>query len=191
MKLIRILLIVFILLTVAFTVQSGEQTIDDLTALGAVPATGDYFVLWDTSGSVTRKLLYSYLTNSEFWIPVFGSGTNITTGNGTDGRVIPASMNGMNITAAVASVTGTTAGDGSTVVIQVRRRRGGADADVLSTEITIDASEWTSDDGAAPLVINTSNDDLETGDIIFVDVDQARSGAAGVGLGVSITAKLP
>lgn len=110
----------------------------------------------------------------------FGSGAAVTTGDGTDGMAIPADMNGLDLIAAVATVhdkgvTGTTD-------VMVRRWRAGAAADMLSTAITI-GDEWFAADG----VIDTSNDDVQTGDRIYVDVDAIHSGTAPNGLTVVLT----
>lgn len=111
----------------------------------------------------------------------FGSGSAVTTGNGTIGIAVPATLNGTNISAAVATVhdkgvTGTTD-------IQIRRRRAGADVDVLSTVITI-GDDFFAADG----VIDASNDDLATGDVLYVDIDAVHSGTAPNGLSITITA---
>jgi hypothetical protein len=45
--------------------------------------------------------------------------------------------------------------------------------DVLSTRLTIDSGETDSSTAAAPAVINTSNDDVATGDQFAIDVDAA------------------
>ena len=52
--------------------------------------------------------------------------------------------------------------------------------DMLSTRITVDANEKTSYTAAAAPVINASNDDVATGDILRVDVDVAGTGAKGL-----------
>ena len=79
-----------------------------------------------------------------------------------------------------------TKGVTDTTDVQIRRSRAGTDADVLSTKITI-GDEWSAADGA----INASNDDLATGDQLYVDVDAIHSGTAPNGLSVTITAQLP
>ena len=53
---------------------------------------------------------------------------------------------------------------------------------MLTTKITIDASEFTSYTAAAAPVIDTGNDDVATGDLIAVDVDVAGTGAKGLGV---------
>ncbi len=52
--------------------------------------------------------------------------------------------------------------------------------DMLSTKITIEEDEYNSWDAATAPVINTSNDDVVTGDRIRVDVDIAGAGAKGL-----------
>lgn len=57
--------------------------------------------------------------------------------------------------------------------------------DMLSTEITIGAELFAADG-----VINTSYDDVQTGDVVFVDVDAIHSGTAAKGLFVTLTFSL-
>jgi hypothetical protein len=116
-------------------------------------------------------------------ISVVGSGTDVDVGNGTAGVPIPASMNGWLITSALAAVH--TKGVTGTTTVQIRRRRAGTDADVLSTRITI-GDEFFAADG----VIDASNDDLATGDMLFVDVDTEHSTEA-LGLSVVLEAQQP
>jgi len=51
---------------------------------------------------------------------------------------------------------------------------------MLSTPITVLFSEFTASDG----IIDTNNDDVNTGDQVYVDVDEAAVGH----LGLSVTA---
>lgn len=111
--------------------------------------------------------------------------TDVATGDGVQAYVVPASLNGFNIVDVCASVY-TTGGTSGTTDVQLRRRRSGADVDVLSTKVTITYNEYT----AADEVVNTDNDDLSTGDLILVDVD-AIAGTAPKGLSVVFTARKP
>lgn len=63
-------------------------------------------------------------------------------------------------------------------------------ADILSTELTIDANETDSKDAATPASINTSEDDLTTGDRIRIDLD-GDAGSDTTWLGVQMTVQLP
>lgn len=100
---------------------------------------------------------------------------------------VGASLNGYDIVGVVATVG--TAGTTGTTDVQIRRRRGtsgsGSDADVLSTVCTIDSGERSSVTAAVSAVVNTANDDLQTGDFLYVDVD-AVAETAPYGLSVAI-----
>lgn len=120
-----------------------------------------------------------------FCIPAFESDTDVTVGDGKVAFTVPAFMDGMNLTDVIASVH--TPGSGSgTVDIQIRRRRSGSDVDVLSTKITIGTGEYNASDG----VVNTSNDDLQTGDQLYGDVD-ATTSTAPKGLSITPVARKP
>lgn len=95
---------------------------------------------------------------------VVESDTAVAVADGTVGQPITAELNGWNIVDVQANVY--TKGVTGTTDVQVRRQRGATDTDVLSTKVTI-GDEYYAADGT----INTSNDDLATGDMIFVDVD--------------------
>jgi len=100
---------------------------------------------------------------------------------GTIAFTVPALLNGYNLTAVLASVHTLGSGSGSTA-IQIRRRRAGTDVDMLSSKLTISYNEYFASDG----VINTSYDDLATGDQIYVDIDQLPS-TPPTGLSVALT----
>ena len=92
--------------------------------------------------------------------------------------VVPSELNNFVITALHAAVT--TVSSSGAVTVQVARVRGGTPVDVLSTAITVDASETSSYTAATAPVINTSNDDVLTGDFLRVDIDGAGTGAKGL-----------
>lgn len=115
---------------------------------------------------------------AEFELKVFGDDATLSTGDGKLIMVIPPSVNGLNLIAAHAFVT--TASSSGTPTIQIRNVTDSQD--VLSTRITIDTSEFTSYTAATAPVINTSYDDVATGDLLAVDVDVAGTGAKGLGV---------
>jgi len=114
-------------------------------------------------------------------------GANITTGDGKAYFRIPTALTGMNLVACAATLD--TAGTGGGFLCQLRRKRAGADVDMLSTRITIDSAEFDSADAAAPPVINTSNDDVATADRIYIDLDGVPTAAKG--LTVTLAFQLP
>lgn len=110
-------------------------------------------------------------------------GSAITTGDGKALIRIPAELNGFNLIGVAACLS--TVSSSGAVTVQVRRsRRTNAttrsSADMLSTAITIDQSEFDTEDAATAAVINTSNDDVQTGDHIYIDIDGAGTGAKGL-----------
>ena len=116
-------------------------------------------------------------------IPIGDSATSAAVADGTWGVAVPSSMNGMNVVNVIAVAY--TAGVTGTTEFQLRRRRAGASADVLSTRITM-AAQTVCSDG----VINASNDDLATGDILYADVDVIET-TAPLGVQLIVEARLP
>ena len=144
-----------------------------------------------TGTDATRALTPDGLRGSDFGKTVIGiqpfrSAADVTTGDAAGGAMfrVPTVLNGFNIVAVAANVS--TAGTTGTTDIQIRRVRSGTPADVLSTKITIDSTEVDTLTAATAAVINTSNDDLATGDQIYIDVD-ATSTTKPKGLYVELT----
>lgn len=106
------------------------------------------------------------------------NGSAITTGDGKAYFTVPALFNTWNIISVHAALT--TVSSSGTPTVQLARTRSGSTVDVLSTAVTIDANELTSYTAATAHVVNTSNDDLATGDLLRVDVDAAGTGAKGL-----------
>jgi hypothetical protein len=152
-----------------------------------------------TGTDAARAVTPDALAGSEFGkrtiaVQVNGSATGSTalaTGDGQAVIPIDTTLNGMNIVAVKAFVT--TVSSSGAVTVNIRRsRRSSATARTivytLTTALTVDASEFESADATAA-VINTSNDDLATGDMLLIDIDAAGTGV--LGLTVVVTAQLP
>lgn len=125
----------------------------------------------------------SYAGTKEMCAGIFDSDQSVAVGDGKFMIAIPSSINGMNIVEVVASVY--TQGVTGSTTIQVRRCRAGTNVDVLTSALSIGAV-YT----ATSTAINTSNDDLATGDVLFIDVDTIHT-TAPLGLSVVISARLP
>lgn len=106
------------------------------------------------------------------------NGSAITTGDGKGYYRVPASLNGFNLAAVAGSVD--TASSSGIPTFQLRRKRSGSDVDMLSTKLTIDASETDSSTATTAAVIDTTNDDVATADRIYFDFDVAGTGTKGV-----------
>ena len=145
-----------------------------------------------TGTDATRAVTPDGLAGSEYGVEVVGimasdMTTAITTGDGKAGFMVPTKLNGWNLIRCNAGLLGAQSTSG-TPTVQIRRVRSGSAADMLSARITIDANESTSHTAATPPVIDTANDDVATGDLIYVDVDVAGTGAKGLIVDLSFQA---
>lgn len=114
-----------------------------------------------------------------YCISVVSSDQDVATGDGNEAFTIPSALNGLSLSTVIASVH--TKGITGTTDVQVRRRRAGVDADMLSTKVTI-GDEYYAADG----VVNSGNAEVATGDQIYIDVDAVHSGTAPTGLSVTV-----
>jgi hypothetical protein len=130
---------------------------------------GTNWSTWATLDSTAAKIME---------VKVIDDATTITTGDGKAIICVPSAFNGLDLTDADAFVT--TVSSSGLPTVQLRNIT--QTADMLSTRITIDVSEFTSYTAAAAPVIDTGNDDVATGDLIAVDVDVAGTGAKGLGV---------
>jgi hypothetical protein len=111
-------------------------------------------------------------------IKVFADDTVVTTGAGKFVFEIPPDLDGTNLTFVRAFVT--TVSSSGLPTVQIRNVTQAAD--MLTTKVTIDASEKSSRTATTAAVIDTANDDAADGDQIAVDVDVAGTGAKGLGV---------
>jgi hypothetical protein len=151
-----------------FTISNGNISSRDYSRLG----TG-----WSLNSDGTVS---GISTGASLNFVVKLSNATIIVGDGVIGIAIPASLNGFKLTAALARIH--TRGTTGTNTIQIRRVRGDTNADMLSTRITISGNNYYATNG----IINISNNDVATGDMIFVDVDTIASGSP-KGLSVVLT----
>jgi len=152
----------------------------------------------DTGTDATRAVTPDGLAGSNYGERTIGilvsdpNGDAITVGDSKAHAVIPSTMNGWNLVEVAAGVSTVSSSGIPTVQIHRSRRASATTrtlADMLSTKLTIDASEFESSDAAAAAVIDTANDDVNTGDQIHVDIDVAGTGVKG--LFVVMTFRLP
>lgn len=163
----------------------NEVTVKN-AATGNNPSTymtgGDSNIGWDIKMKGTGAMRKPTVVG----IQVVASGTNTSTGDGKFFFRIPAELNGMNLTGVAATVY--TAGTTGTTDIQIRNKTDSVD--ILSTKLTIDSGETDSSTAATPAVIDTTKDDVVTGDVLAIDVD-AVSTTPAKGLYVELRFELP
>ena len=115
-----------------------------------------------------------------FTIPSFYADEIVEIGLGLIGFVVPADFDGYSVKSAISEVV-LQGGGSSPTSINIRRRRNGAEVDVLSTPISILSGYYASNG-----TINTSNSGLSTGDILFSDITTVQNPAP-TGLFTTIT----
>lgn len=162
----------------------ADTKISDLTEETA-PISTDIFVMVDDPGGspVTKFVqganLHKALVDASIYgqhpvgLLVFDDSEDVATGNGAGDLFwpVPSTYNGMDLIAVAAIVQ--TAGTTGTTTVQINNVTQGAD--MLSTELTIDSGGTTSRSAGTPAVIDTSNDDVATGDVLRIDVDGTQS----------------
>ena len=170
----------------------SDLDITQMTQLAVAPAADDVIYIGDVSEAVLDDQnkhieiqdLFKYLDGiarpGSVQLVLFASGSSVSTGDGTEAIAIPVFFNGLDLIDALATVH--TKGITGTTDIVVRRRRAGSDTDMLSVAITI-GDEFYAKDGT----IDTANDDVLTGDQIYIDVDAIHSGTAPLGLTVVLS----
>ena len=129
----------------------------------------------------TRERVKYLLAVADFkvaQVKVIDDLTVLTTGDGKTSLIITDDLDGLRLIDADAGVVG--ASSSGLPTIQLRRVRGGSPVDMLSTPITIDVGELDSYNALTQPGINPANDDVLTGDRIFIDVDVAGTGTDGL-----------
>jgi len=101
--------------------------------------------------------------------------TSPTVEDGVFTFVVPAILNGMNLVAVSAGVTTVS----SSGLPEWDLYNVTDSTDILSTDLTIDVSEYTSATATTAAVIDGTHDDVATGDRIRIDCDAAGTGAKG------------
>jgi hypothetical protein len=118
---------------------------------------------------------------------VVDSDTETAVADGLQAAVIPASMNGMNLIDMTCSIYDQNSASGDATTVVLRRVRAGTPQDMTSTGVTIAHNEYTASDET----VDTSYDDVATGDQIFVDINAITSGAAQLGLSCTAVFQTP
>ena len=126
-------------------------------------------------------------------VQVLSGTTALAVANGKAYIRIPVAMTGMNLISCAAQVV-VKSTSGLPTIMLTRGRQATPTSDftyvaMLSVGITIDANEYDSSTATTAYTIDTSNDDILTGDVIRIDITGAGTGATG--LGVTMIFQLP
>lgn len=143
----------------------------------------------DTGTDATRAVSPDSLAGSNFGERVVGvmlvtPGTDVATGTDLAFYTIPSSMDGMNLVEVHAEVK--TAGTTGVTTFDINKNG----TSMLSTKLTIDSAETGSDTAATAAVIDGTQDDVSTYDVITIDVDGVST-TAPQGAYVTMIYRLP
>ncbi len=172
-------------------VTATASAVNEVTLTNA--ATGGSPTLSATGGDTDINLIikakgsgFTKIAERNMSLMVTGYATATAVGDGAVFFAVPPQLNGMNLVSVRAGVI--TAGTTGTTDIQIRNV---TDAhDMLSTKLTIDSTETSTDTAATAAVINTTYDDVATNDVIAIDID-AISTTPAKGLYVQLGFELP
>ena len=157
-----------------------QELINSLNTDSSMTETSDYIAYWDSGASSSRKILgidtpFFYRT---IIIKALPDADDTYVGDGITAVTIPATFNGLGLYSIGGHVY--TAGTGSTTDVQLYNLTTGND--VLSTKLTIDATELDSSTAATAAVIDGDYNSVSTATVLRIDVDQIASGTAAKGL---------
>jgi len=155
-----------------------QETIPNLGVDTSADMATDKISFYDASSATTRSILFNQLTaftERTLVIKCVADTISPTVGNGITHVTIPSTLDGKNLSSAQAHVY--TAGTGSLTTVQLHNLTDGQD--MLSTAITIDASEKDSSTAATPSVVG-SYGEVSTADVIRIDVDVVATSTLGL-----------
>ena len=155
-----------------------QETIPNLGVVTSADMAADKISFYDTSSAATRSILFNKLTDfteRTLVIKCVADTIGPSVGNGITHVTIPSTLDGKNLQSAQAHVY--TAGTGSLTTVQLHNLTDGQD--MLSTAITIDASEKDSSTAATPSVTGSYNG-VSTADVIRIDVDVVATNTLGL-----------
>jgi len=155
-----------------------QETIPNLGVASSADMAADKISFYDTSSGAARSILFNQLTaftERTLVVKCVADTIGPTVGNGITHVTIPSTLDGKNLQSAQAHVY--TAGTGSLTTVQLHNLTDGQD--MLSTPITIDASEKDSSTAATPSVAG-SYSGVSTADVIRIDVDVVATNTLGL-----------
>ena len=155
-----------------------QETIPNLGLVTSVDVATDKMSFYDASSASTRSILLNQVTafaERTLVIKCVADTIGPSVGNGITHVTIPSTLDGKNLSSAQAHVY--TVGTGSTTTVQLHNLTDGQD--MLSTPITIDASEKDSSTAATPSVTGSYNG-VSTADVIRIDVDIVATNTLGL-----------
>lgn len=163
-----------------------EETINSLPLDTVMSATADYISFYDTAATSVKKIVpaNSVFFNRTVIIKVLGDTIPTYVQEGISFFTIPSSLNDLYLSGVSGEVGAHVYTAGTTGTTTVMLYNETDSVDMLSTGITIDTGETDSSTAAAAPVVDTSNNQVSTADVIRFDIDTIQTGTAANGLEV-------
>jgi hypothetical protein len=173
-----------------FTVSLPVIELDDLDDVILSTLSGDDLLIYveTTGGGYWTNLSRAPELDKKAggWMPV-DSGTAISTLTGVYGKAlpIPKMLDGWNITDVTCTID--TLGSAGNTVLNIKRSRSGSSVDALSSALTCAYNSYGASVDNGDGTINTSNDDVQEFDKLYLDITGAATGAQGLSVVVTFT----
>ena len=173
-------------------IGAQQVKLPKIDGLGASSETQDKFIFFDYSAGKLQYLHWPALTingqvvvdKAQIELIVSGPLDILKVGDGLFYFAVPSGLNGYAVTKVEANILVTSTSGLPTIQIAKGRRATPTSAptytDILTTRITIDVGEYSSNNAVTPPVINASAAGLQTDDILRVDCDVAGTGPKGL-----------
>lgn len=173
-------------------IGAQQVKIPKIDGLGASAETQDKFIFFDYSAGKLQYLHWPALTindkavidKAQIELIVLGALDILKVGDGLFYFAVPSGLNGYAVTKVEANILVTSTDGLPTIQIAKGRRATPTSTltftDILSTHITIDVGEYSSNNAVNPPVIDASAAGLLTDDILRVDCDVAGTGPKGL-----------
>ena len=158
--------------------NNKQEVIQNLTTNATIDETTDKFSFYDDSSGTTKAILtknVSTFAQRTVIIKCVADTIGPSTGDGITHFVVPSTLDGKNLYSAQGHFY--TVATGSLTTVQLHNLTDGQD--MLSTAITIDASEKDSSTAATPSVTGPNNG-VSTADVIRIDVDVVATNTLGL-----------
>ena len=161
-----------------------EETINSLPLDTVMSATADYISFYDTAATAVKKIIpaNSVFFNRTVVMKVLPDDIPTTVSYGLSRFTVPATLDGLYLSSTSGEVGAHvyTAGTTGTTTAMIYNETDSVD--MLSTGITIDSGETDSSTAAAAPVVDTSNNQVSTADVLRFDIDTIQTGTAANGL---------
>lgn len=180
-------------------IGAQQVKLPKIDGLGASSETQDKFIFFDYSAGKLQYLHWPALTingqvvvdKAIFGLPILGVLDVLKVGDGLFYYPVPSGLNGYAVTKVEANILVTSTSGTPTIQIAKGRRATPTSTptymDILSTRITIDVGEYSSNNAVTPPVIDASAAGLQTDDILRIDCDVAGTGTKGLMINLELS----